>query len=59
MGEPLIIDCDPGQDDAVALLLAVASPEVELLAVTTVAEQRPARPHLGERAAGARTRRRN
>lgn len=32
---PLIIDCDPGHDDAVALLLAVSSPEVDLLAVTT------------------------
>ncbi|MEN9223059.1 MAG: nucleoside hydrolase, partial [Thermostichus sp. BF3_bins_97] len=34
---PLIVDCDPGQDDAVALLLAMASPEVELLGITTVA----------------------
>lgn len=36
MSEPIIIDCDPGVDDAVALLLAFASPELELLAVTTV-----------------------
>lgn len=34
---PLIIDCDPGQDDAVALLLAMASPELQLLGITTVA----------------------
>jgi inosine-uridine nucleoside N-ribohydrolase len=34
---PLLIDCDPGHDDAIALLLALASPEVELLGVTTVA----------------------
>lgn len=32
----MIIDCDPGHDDAVALLLALASQEVELVAVTTV-----------------------
>ena len=32
----LIIDCDPGVDDAVGLLLAFASPELELLAITTV-----------------------
>ncbi len=36
MGVPILIDCDPGHDDAVALLLALASPEVELLGVTTV-----------------------
>jgi pyrimidine-specific ribonucleoside hydrolase len=33
---PLVIDTDPGVDDAVALLLAAASPEVEVRAVTTV-----------------------
>ncbi|HEY6423678.1 MAG TPA: nucleoside hydrolase [Pseudonocardiaceae bacterium] len=32
----MIIDTDPGVDDAVALMLAAASPEVRLLAVTTV-----------------------
>lgn len=38
----LILDCDPGQDDAVAILLALASPgEIELLAVTTVAGNVP------------------
>jgi inosine-uridine nucleoside N-ribohydrolase len=37
MPTPVIIDCDPGHDDAIALMLAVASPELELVAVTTVA----------------------
>jgi inosine-uridine nucleoside N-ribohydrolase len=32
---PIILDCDPGHDDAIALLLALASPEVELVGVTT------------------------
>jgi pyrimidine-specific ribonucleoside hydrolase len=33
---PLVVDTDPGIDDAVALLLATASPEVDLRLVTTV-----------------------
>jgi purine nucleosidase len=36
MSIPIILDCDPGHDDAIALLLALASPEVDLLGVTTV-----------------------
>jgi pyrimidine-specific ribonucleoside hydrolase len=32
---PTILDCDPGHDDAIALLLALASPEIDLLGVTT------------------------
>ena len=35
MPTPVILDCDPGHDDAIALLLALASPELELLGVTT------------------------
>ena len=36
MPRPVIIDCDPGTDDALALLLAFASPEIDVLAVTVV-----------------------
>ena len=32
---PCVLDCDPGHDDAIALLLALASPELELLGITT------------------------
>ena len=39
--QPLIIDTDPGQDDAVAILLALASPEIHLLGITTVAGNVP------------------
>ena len=35
MTTPVILDCDPGHDDAIALLLALSSPEVELVGVTT------------------------
>jgi inosine-uridine nucleoside N-ribohydrolase len=37
MATKIILDTDPGHDDAIALLLALASPELELLGVTTVA----------------------
>jgi len=41
MVRPIIIDTDPGQDDAVAILLALASPELDVLGITTVAGNVP------------------
>jgi purine nucleosidase/pyrimidine-specific ribonucleoside hydrolase len=37
MTVPILLDCDPGHDDAIALLLALGSDELELRGVTTVA----------------------
>ncbi len=37
MRQKIILDCDPGHDDAIALLLAAHHPALELLAITTVA----------------------
>ncbi|KUF19026.1 MULTISPECIES: nucleoside hydrolase [Streptomyces] len=36
MAKKIILDCDPGHDDAIAMLLAHGNPDVELVAVTTV-----------------------
>ena len=41
MIKKIIIDTDPGKDDAVAILLALASPELEILGITTVAGNVP------------------
>ena len=42
MAQRIIIDTDPGQDDAVAILLALASPdELEVLGITAVAGNVP------------------
>ena len=39
--QKIIIDTDPGQDDAVAILLALASPELDVLGITVVAGNVP------------------
>ncbi|MBM0261291.1 nucleoside hydrolase [Corynebacterium macginleyi] len=36
MTRKIILDCDPGHDDAVALLLAMGNPDIDLLGITTV-----------------------
>ena len=41
MTQKIIIDTDPGQDDAVAILLALASPELDVLGITAVAGNVP------------------
>ena len=41
MVEQIIIDTDPGQDDAIAILLALASPELEVVGITAVAGNVP------------------
>ena len=43
----VIIDCDPGIDDALALMLAAASPELEILGITIVSGNVPARMGAG------------
>ena len=37
MPQKIILDCDPGHDDAIAILLAHGSPAIDLLAITTMA----------------------
>jgi len=38
MAKTVILDCDPGHDDAAAIMMAIASPdEIELLGITAVA----------------------
>lgn len=40
-GKPIIIDCDPGVDDAIALMLALKSPELAVQGITVVAGNVP------------------
>ena len=37
MSTPVLLDCDPGHDDAIAILLALASPELDVRGITTAA----------------------
>lgn len=34
--EKIILDCDPGHNDAIAILLAAGNPNIDLLGITTV-----------------------
>ena len=38
---PIIIDCDPGHDDAIALILAFSSPKLDIRAITVVGGNQP------------------
>lgn len=42
----IIIDTDPGQDDAVAILLALGSAELEVIGITVVAGNEIGRAHV-------------
>ena len=42
--EPVVIDTDPGVDDAIALLMALSSPEIDVIGLTTTAGNVPIRP---------------
>jgi inosine-uridine nucleoside N-ribohydrolase len=37
MSKRILLDCDPGHDDAIAIMLATSSADIELVGVTTVA----------------------
>lgn len=42
MALPILLDCDPGHDDAIAIVLALASPELDVKAITSSAgNQKP------------------
>ncbi len=38
MALPILLDCDPGHDDAIAIVLALASPELDVKAITSSAK---------------------
>lgn len=42
LGAPTLVDCDPGIDDAIALLLALGSEELDIIGVTAVSGNLPA-----------------
>lgn len=53
----IILDCDPGYDDAAAILLAAGNPNVNILAITVVAGNQSIEkvsPQRARRRAGSR-----
>ncbi len=53
MATPIILDCDPGHDDAIAIVLALASPELDVKAITSSAGNQTPDKTLRNRAAHA------
>ncbi len=59
MSTTIILDCDPGIDDALAIAFAAGSPAIELAGLTSVAGNVERRQDHGERPGGGVVRRRS
>lgn len=46
MALPILLDCDPGHDDAIAIVLALASPELDVKAITSYRRKPDTRKNL-------------
>lgn len=45
MALPILLDCDPGHDDAIAIVLALASPELDVKAITSPRTRHQKKPY--------------